>query len=119
MVNKLILFYDGDCPLCSREIGWVRKTAADVEFIDIAASGFSAANYGLTQEALMAEIHAKLGDRTLIGMEVFRELYRRCGLGWLVAPTGWWPIRPIFDSLYRLFARNRLRLTGRCKERSC
>ena len=47
----------------------------------------------------------------------------RSGLGWLVAPTGWPLLRPLFDRLYGGFARHRIglgRLFGRrCDSGSC
>jgi predicted DCC family thiol-disulfide oxidoreductase YuxK len=49
---------------------------------------------------------------------VFREAYAAVGLGWLVAPTGWPILRPLFDVGYRWFARNRVRL-GRIFGRRC
>ena len=93
-------------------------------FEDIAAPDFDAARYGTTQAALMARIHGVLPDGTLVeGVEVFRRVYAAVGLGWLVRPTGWPVLRPIFDAAYRWFARNRLRLTGRseigCDEHAC
>jgi predicted DCC family thiol-disulfide oxidoreductase YuxK len=118
-MHKLTVFFDGECPLCRREIAWLSKRTKEVDFIDISLPSFSATAFGYTQEGLMSEIHAQLGEQKLVGMDVFRELYNRCGLGWLAAPTAIWPLRPIFDWLYRVFARNRLKLTGRCGSKDC
>ena len=44
------------------------------------------------------------------------------GLGWLLAPTRWPGLRRLSDAAYRVFARNRLRWTGRqdaCGGDSC
>lgn len=89
--------------------------------VDIAAPEFDAGRYGRTHEEVMGEIHGVLPTGALVtGMEVFRRAYRAVGLGWLLAPTGWPILRPMFDALYRWFARNRLRLTGRgCSDGSC
>lgn len=59
-------------------------------------------------------IHARWSDGTLItGVEVFREMWERVGLGFLARCSR----RPIFNKLllkaYAWFAKNRLRLTGR------
>ncbi len=40
-------------------------------------------------------------------MSVFRATYKAVGLGWLLAPTGWPVLKPLFDGLYRLFAKYR------------
>ena len=111
------VFYDGDCPLCMREINMLRHMdkRQRIRFTDIAAADFNAAATGKTFAQLMAEIHGRLPDgRWIIGVEVFRRLYGAVGLGWLVAPTSWPGIRQVADFGYRMFAQNRLRLTGRC-----
>ncbi len=48
-------------------------------------------------------------------MEVFRRAYGAVGLGWLPAPSRWPGLRQLFDAAYRVFARNRLRWTGRAE----
>ena len=81
---------------------------------DIARADFQPDAYGRTLEELMGHIHAVLPDgRIVTGMEAFRRSYAAIGLGWLVAPTGWPLLRPLFDLGYEWFARNRLRITGR------
>ena len=112
----LKLLYDGDCPLCSREVAMLRRRDARgrIEFEDIARPGFDPARYGLDQRTVMARIHGVLPDgRVVEGMEVFRRAYGAVGLGWLLAPSRWPGIGRLFDAAYRSFARNRLRWTGR------
>ena len=112
------VFYDGDCPLCVREIEMLRRLdrgRGRILFTDIAAPGFSPEEVGLSYSALMERIHARLPDGRLIeGVEVFRRLYGAVGLGWLLAPTRLPGLRGLSDWAYEKFARNRLRLTGRC-----
>jgi monofunctional biosynthetic peptidoglycan transglycosylase len=68
----------------------------------------------------MDRIHARLPDGTLVeGVEVFRRLYAAVGFGPLVALTRLPGIAWLLDRLYRWFARNRLRLTGRCVDGAC
>ncbi len=124
-VANLRLFYDGACPLCTREIAGLTRLdrgRGRLEFVDIAAPEFNAAAFGADPVQLMAKIHGQLADGTWVeGMEVFRHAYRAVGLGWLLAPTGWPGLRRVFDAAYRWFARNRLRLTGRsaCGSGAC
>ena len=118
------VFYDGDCPLCMKEIGmlqWMDKKNGNILFTDIAAPDFDAVGTtGLTMDDLMAEIYGRLPSGELVkGMEVFRQLYGAVGLGALFAPTAWRPLRPIFDAIYMGFAKNRLRMTGRCSDEGC
>jgi len=116
------VFFDGDCPLCRREIAIIKRwdKRERVRFTDIAAADFDAATYGTTQERLMAEVHGRDAQGNwLVGVEVFRRLYAAIGFGWIAAVTRWPLIRQALDAAYRLFARNRLRLTGRCQKGVC
>jgi predicted DCC family thiol-disulfide oxidoreductase YuxK len=106
----LTLLYDATCPVCSLEMDHLRERnhAGALRFVDIAAPGFDPATYGVTLAALNAEIHGVRPDGSLIrGVPVLRLAYTAAGLGWVVRPTGWAPLRPVFDVLYRLFARHR------------
>ncbi len=116
------VFYDGDCPLCMREIRMLmRKDRAErIEFTNIAAADFDATAYGTTQADLMARIRGRRPDGSWIdGVEVFRQLYKAVGFGWIVAITRLPVISQLLSVGYHLFAKNRLRLTGRCADGSC
>ena len=118
---EFTIFFDGDCPFCVREVQWLlrRSRGGRLAAIDIATPEFDAAAFGGSPESFMARIHGRRADGTMIdGMQVFREAYAAVGLGWLVAPTGWPILRPLFDVGYRWFARNRVRL-GRIFGRRC
>jgi predicted DCC family thiol-disulfide oxidoreductase YuxK len=116
------VFYDGECPLCTREIRVLQRLdrRGRIGFVDIAADGFEAAALGLSRAALMARIHGRLPDGTMIeGVEVFRRLYAAVGFGWAVALTRVPGVSHALDLAYGVFARNRLRLTGRCDDGAC
>jgi len=116
------VFFDGACPLCRREIAMLRRWDRHqrIRCTDIAASDFHAEALGQSQNALMAEIHGRLPDGTWIkGVEVFRRLYAAVGFGPLVFLTRLPVLSQILDLGYRLFARNRLKLTGRCTAETC
>ena len=113
---EIELLYDGACPLCSREVATLRRRdrAGRIALTDIAAPGFDPGRYGLDRDRVMRRIHGVLPDgRVVEGMEVFRRAYAAVGLGWLVAPSRWPGIGRLFDRAYEVFARNRLRWTGR------
>ena len=123
---QIKLLYDGQCPLCSREIRFLERLdrgRGRIQFEDIAAPRFDPGVYGLDASQVMARIHGVLPDGTVIeGVEVFRRAYAAVGLGWLLAPTRWPGLRGLADRAYRAFARNRLRWTGRasaCEEGRC
>ncbi|MFT3838990.1 MAG: DUF393 domain-containing protein [Myxococcaceae bacterium] len=122
MAERLEVFFDGECPLCLREINVLRRfdRHGRVRFTDIAAPGFDARGAGVDWQTLMARIHARLPDGRLIeGVEVFRQLYAAVGFGPLVSVTRLPGISNLLEAGYRWFARNRLRLTGRCTHDSC
>ena len=106
----LTLFYDAACPVCSMEIDylWERNGEGKLRFVDISAPDFDPAPHGVTLAAMDAQIHAQRPDGTMLrGVEVLRLAYAAVGLGWVMKPTGWAPLRPLFDAGYRVFARHR------------
>ncbi|NER82690.1 MAG: DUF393 domain-containing protein [Leptolyngbya sp. SIO1D8] len=115
---KIKLLYDGGCPLCLREVDFLKKKDGGrglICFVDIADDLYNPAEHGGVDFATaMGRIHAVLSDGTIIqNVEVFRQIYRLLGIGWIYAPTGWPVIGPIVDKLYGVWADWRLRLTGR------
>ena len=119
---EIEVFYDGACPLCRREVALLRRLDRRnlIVTTDIASAGFQPAAVGKTYEQLMARIHGRLPDGTLVeGVEVFRRLYAAIGLPWLAALSRLPLMARTLDFAYAAFARNRLRLTGRCDAKSC
>lgn len=115
---KINLLYDGDCPLCVREVNFLQKKDAGrglVKFTDIADLDYSPeANGGIDFETAMGRIHAVRADGTIVkNVAVFREVYDVLGIGWLYAPTKWPVLGPVVDKLYDLWADWRLKMTGR------
>ena len=116
------VFYDGACPLCLREINMLRRRdhRARIRFTDIAADGFDADAVGVTWDALMERIHGRLPDGTLIeGVEVLRRLYAAAGFAPIVTLSRTPGVAQLLNFAYHLFAKNRLRLTGRCADHGC
>jgi predicted DCC family thiol-disulfide oxidoreductase YuxK len=123
---QIRVLYDGECPLCTREIRFLERRdrgRGRIHFEDIADPAFDPAAYGLDDRQLMARIHGVIPDGSVVeGVEVFRRAYAAVGMGWLLAPTRWPVLRSLADLAYRVFARNRLRWTGResaCPEGRC
>lgn len=121
---ELTLLYDGGCPLCLREVRFLKQRdqqrqsaagAPQLTFVDIDAPDYEpAAHGGISYREAMGRIHGLRADGTVLrDVAVFREAYRLVGLSWLYAPTDWPLLRPVVDGAYGLWARWRLRLTGR------
>lgn len=118
------VFFDGECPLCMREIRMLRRrdTHSRIAFTDIADADFSAAQYDKTQSEFMGAIHGRDVDGAWhSGVDVFRHLYTAIGFGRLVSMTRWPGVRQGLELGYRLFARYRLAMTGRvaCETDRC
>jgi predicted DCC family thiol-disulfide oxidoreductase YuxK len=115
------VLYDGECPLCRREVDWLKRRDkyGRLACEDISAPGFDASRYGVAREDAMGVMHGVFPDGRLVRkVEAIREAYRTVGLGWLVAPTGWPVFRSFFELLYALFARYRMPI-GRLFGRRC
>jgi len=114
------VFYDGDCPLCLREIRMLMRLDRNrgrIRFTNIAEPDFDPTSLGMDWDTLMRRIHGRLPDGTWIeGVEVFRRLYGAVGFGplvWLSRAPG---INAALDYGYEKFAANRLKWTGRCTD---
>lgn len=118
----LELFYDGGCPICSREVRFLRRRdrRGAIRFTDIDAADFRPEPGGPTLNMLMARIHARLPDGSWVeGVEVFRRLYSAIGFGALVSVTRLPGIAHLLDLAYSVFAKNRRRVFGRCTTETC
>jgi predicted DCC family thiol-disulfide oxidoreductase YuxK len=119
---SLTLLYDGGCPLCLREVTFLRRRderlhpgAPQLAFVDIDDPAYDpSAHAGISYRAAMGRIHAVTADGLVLqDVEVFRRAYQLVGLGWLYAPTRWPLLRPVVQRLYALWAGARLRFTRR------
>jgi len=124
---KLTLLFDGGCPLCLREVKFLRSRDRyeNISFIDIDSPHYQSDFYsGISYKDAMGRIHAiNESGEILKDVAVFREAYRLVGLGWLYAPTSWPILSSLIDQAYKVWARWRLPLTRRpsleqlCKEK--
>lgn len=115
-MHDIEVFFDGECPLCMREINLVRKfdRKGKIKLTDIADPRFDASAYGFTQKHFMDQMRGRdAAGRWIDGVEVFRRIYTALGLGPLANLSRAPGVRNALDGAYRVFARNRLWLTGR------
>ncbi len=109
MVN-LIVWYDGVCPLCVREIALMRRldSAGRINFVDAANP---TASCPLDRTLLLARFHASEGGVILSGAAAFAAMWRAIPL---LRPLGLIARNPIIlallENAYRLFLRIRPRL---------
>jgi predicted DCC family thiol-disulfide oxidoreductase YuxK len=115
---KVELLYDGKCPLCLREVNFLRQKDAGrgiISFVDIADDNYLPEEHSNIDFATaMGRIHAVLPDGTTIkNVAVFRRVYEELGMGWVYAITRLPLVSSISDRLYGIWADWRLTLTGR------
>lgn len=106
----LTLYFDGECPLCAREIRILQRHASDnrLLFVDISSAGFDAKALGFTVEQMQSSLHARFADgRWLTGLDATLWSWRAAGLGFWATPLTWRALRPLFELGYRLFCRLR------------
>lgn len=119
--RKFTVFYDGGCPLCSREIKHYQRldTAGRIEWTDITRDEDLLRTLGITLNTAMARFHVLNRDGRLVtGAYAFAVVwaqlpyYRR--LARLLESLG---LLPLLERLYSRFARWVFR--HRCREGVC
>ena len=75
-MTKLIVWYDGACPLCRREIALMRRfdRRGAIDFVDVAQAVPSACPIGRSE--LLARFHASEDGQLLSGAAAFAAMWR-------------------------------------------
>ncbi len=119
-MTKLLVWFDGGCPLCRREIALMRRLdqGRAIDFVDVATE---AAVCPLDRETLLARFHARENGVVLSGAAAFAAMWRAIPvlrpLG-LAARNRW--VLAALERLYRLFLKVRpllQRIAGRLETR--
>ncbi|KAI3996325.1 hypothetical protein MKX01_026793 [Papaver californicum] len=115
---KIKMLYDGDCPLCMKEVNMLterNKMYGTIKFVDISSEDYSPEdNQGIDYKTAMGTIHAIQSDGTVVtSVEAFRRLYEEVGLGWIYAITKYKPIAVVANAVYAVWAKYRMQITGR------
>lgn len=77
--TMLTLYYDGGCPVCTREIGFYQRCrgAERINWVNLAACDDAALGSGLSSDAAYARLHARRPDGTLLsGARAFAALWQ-------------------------------------------
>ena len=111
--SQPIVFYDGECPLCSREIEHYKKVsgAHNMQWVDITRSTELLEKYGLSRETAMARFHVLDGSGNWqTGAWAFIELWSHLrGYRGLSAVVRGLRLTSLLDFFYTRFARWRFR----------
>lgn len=114
MDERILILYDGNCPMCRRKVTFLKRHDHNhrLRFNDISAPTFATEKVNISPQQLESQIHAQLPDGQIITrMDVVRAAWREIGLGWLAAPTGWPLLRPLFDLFYGFVAHHRMKIS--------
>ena len=120
LATPLALFHDGQCPLCRKEIAWLRRHPRSrlIHFIDIRDDDFCAEAWGQRFDDMLGKLH--LRDATghwFIGMDASRALYATLGHRRWVRLSSVPGVRGLLNIGYLGFARLRPWLTGHQRKR--
>jgi predicted DCC family thiol-disulfide oxidoreductase YuxK len=118
--TKLKLFYDGECPLCHREVKhYVKIDKRDVLIpVNIKDPEFKAEDYGLNEKEINDRMHA-IDDEgnVFIGIDTFTEIWDRLPRWNLLSPMVTNRlVRPLADWGYDIFA---FHIRPRLPKRDC
>jgi predicted DCC family thiol-disulfide oxidoreductase YuxK len=107
-MTRLTVWYDGQCPLCRREIALFRRLdrAAAIQFVDV--SGAEPASCPTDRDALLARFHAEENGVMYSGAAAFAAMWRSIPL---LRPLGLLarapPVLFLLERSYRVFLRLR------------
>lgn len=111
--RRPVVFYDGACPLCRREIAHYRRLDRQqrLTWLDIATRPQLLQAYDIAWEAAMQRLHVIGADgRLLTGARAFRELWQHLpGYRWLARVVTLPGMLPVLEQAYMWFAHRRWR----------
>jgi predicted DCC family thiol-disulfide oxidoreductase YuxK len=118
---KPVMFFDGACPLCRREVAHYRRLdrAGAVRWVDIAADPASLAPLGVLPAAAMRRLHAlDSRGRLQTGAWAFAAIWEALPYyRWLARLVRLPGVLPLLDRAYLRFADWRFK--RRCADGSC
>lgn len=114
-MDRAVLIYDGNCPLCLRARDWVAKRAraGSVEFLTCQSEERVARFPGIAEEACLEAVQLVLADGAVYaGAEALPHILRRMrGWRWLAGVVCAPGIAVLMPPVYRWVARRRSALS--------
>lgn len=112
--KRLKVFYDGGCPICSREIGYYQTCngSASIDWVDVASVDEALLPPSLDREQALARFHVQTENgETVSGAAAFIRLWNNLErfrwIGWMFGsrPSIW-----VLDRVYDVLLKVRPRL---------
>ena len=114
--QQVVCFHDGECPLCELEINFMKKIDKDqsIQWVDINEDKEALEQAGITHQQAMDQIHVIDANGMQTGVDGFILVWQRLPYFRRLVPLVKLPvINQIAKFGYRLFAKYRLKITGR------
>ncbi|MBK5928199.1 thiol-disulfide oxidoreductase DCC family protein [Rhodobaculum claviforme] len=120
--TPVTVLYNGDCPICGREIEAYRRRAerlgAPLAFEDLNHADLS--DWGLEPEAARRRLHVREDGRVLAGVPAFVALWRRLpGMVWLARLVSLPGVAWLAAGVYEHILAPALHALDRRRRRSC
>lgn len=116
--SKVTMYHDGECPLCKFEVKTMQKLdiANAIHWVDITKDKEALEKSGITYQQAMARIHVQdESQKMLTGVRGFMTVWKHLPYYRRIVPViEHIPfLLPVLESIYTLFAKYRLPLTGK------
>lgn len=110
-----LLFYDGQCPLCAREIATLRKLErGGLSFVDIHQQRDNHP-WMPDKEQLLRRLHLMTADGELVtGLAANVRAWSHTGWGWVFKPLVWPGIHSVASVVYERWADRRYEKRYQC-----
>ena len=109
------LYYDGECPLCKREISLLKRLSKNrLNFVDV----HQAHDKDLpSKDLLLKRLHLrKENGEWLIGLDANVYAWSMTPYGVLFKVLRLWPVRPVADFIYTRWADRRFAKRYQCNQ---
>jgi predicted DCC family thiol-disulfide oxidoreductase YuxK len=105
------VYFDGDCPVCRREIAhYQRQRGAEaIAWVDASGCDEAALGAGVDRAMVLSRFHVRDSDGSLAsGAAAFILIWRRLpAFAWLATLASFRPVLAVLEAGYRLFLRVR------------
>lgn len=108
-IQKAILYYDGKCSLCSREISLLNTFKnSQLELVDLWQVDIDIPRYELQR---ILHLRTAQGD-WLTGLDATASAWQHTKFGFILAPLRWPLIKQIADNVYIRWTKQRFKHTS-------
>lgn len=110
----LTIFYDGNCPMCTKEMDHIKKNDDDnfINLVNIHKQGFETIYPTVKFEDAMKILHGHYQGQLLLGLEVTHRAWTLVGKGFWVAPLNWPVLKTLSHWVYLGLAKYRHQISA-------